>query len=108
MSDLPTSSNTTLGTFADDVAILLVHEEPDTAASNVRHHHSALQNWFEKWFFKINENKSCYITFILHKRPTPDVCISGTQIPRKTEIRYLGMIMDSKLTWKQHVVKKRK
>jgi hypothetical protein len=48
---------------------------------------------------------SCYITFTRRKRPTPDVCISGTQIPRKTEITYLGMIMDSKLTWKQHIVK---
>jgi hypothetical protein len=46
--DLPTSSNTILGTFADDIAILSVHEEPDIAASNLQHHLSALQNWFEK------------------------------------------------------------
>jgi hypothetical protein len=100
-SDLPTSSNTTLGTFANDIAILSVHEEPNTAASDLQHHLSALQNWFEKWRIKINANKSCYITFTLRKCP-----INGTQIPRKTEIKYLGMIMDSKLTWKQHVVKK--
>jgi hypothetical protein len=41
-ADLPTSSNTTLGTFADDIAILSVHKEPDTAASNLQHHLSAL------------------------------------------------------------------
>jgi hypothetical protein len=46
-SDLPTSSNTTLGTFADGIAILSVHEEPDTAASNLQHHPCALQNWFD-------------------------------------------------------------
>jgi hypothetical protein len=66
------------------------------------------KNWFENWRIKINANKSCYITITLCKRPTPDVCISGTQIPRKTEIKYPGMIMDSKLTRKQHAVKKRK
>jgi hypothetical protein len=98
-SDLPTSSNTTLGTFADDIAILSVHEEPYIGASNLQHHLSTLQNWFEKWRIKINANKSCYITFALRKRPTPDICISSTQIPRKTEIKYLGIIMDSKLTW---------
>jgi hypothetical protein len=108
LHDLPTSSNTNLGTFADDIAILSVHEEPDTAASNLQNHLTALQSWFEKWRTKINANKSCYITFTLRKRPTPDVCISGTQIPCKTEIKYLGMIMESKLTWQQHVVKKRK
>jgi hypothetical protein len=105
-SDLPTSSNTNLGRIVDVTAILSVHEEPDTAASNLQHHLSALQNLFEKWRIKINANKSCYITFTLRKRPTPDVCISGTQMPPKTEIKYLGMIMDSKLTWKQLVVKK--
>jgi hypothetical protein len=87
---------------------LSVHEEPDIAASYLQHHLSALQNWFEKWRIKINANKSCYITFILRKRPTIDVRSSGNQIPRKTEIKYLGMIIDSKLTWKQHVVKKQK
>jgi hypothetical protein len=97
-SDLPTSSNTTVGTFADDIAILSVHEEPDISSSDLQHHLSALQNWFEKWRIKINANKSCYITFTLRKRPTSDVCINGTQIPLRTEIKYLGMIMDRKLT----------
>jgi hypothetical protein len=81
VSDLPTSSNTNLGTFADDIAIFSVHEEPDTAASNPQHHLSALQNWLEKWRIKINANKSCYITFTLRKRPKPEVCTSGTLIP---------------------------
>jgi hypothetical protein len=58
ISDLPTFSNTTLGTFVDDIAILSVHEEPDIAVSNLQHHLSALQNWFEKWHIKINANKS--------------------------------------------------
>jgi hypothetical protein len=38
----------------------------------------------------------------------PDVTINDFQIPRKTEIKYLMMTLDSKLTWKQHIVKKRK
>jgi hypothetical protein len=28
------------------------------------------------------------------------------QILRKTEIKYLGMTIDSKLTWKQYIAKK--
>jgi hypothetical protein len=97
-SDLPTSSNTNLGTFADDQAILSIHEEPDIAASDLQHHLSALQNWFEKWRIKINANKSCYITFTVRKLPTPDVCISGNQMTRKTKTKYIGIIMNSKLT----------
>jgi hypothetical protein len=39
---------------------------------------------------------------------TPDVTINDIQIPRNIEIKYLEMTIDSKLTWKQHIAKKRK
>jgi hypothetical protein len=48
------------------------------------------------------------MTFTLRKSLSPDVTINDIQIPRKTEIKYLGMTIDSKLTWKQHIAKKRK
>jgi hypothetical protein len=64
-----------------------------------------LQTWFEKWRIRINENKSCFITFTLGKSSAPDLTINDIQIPRKTEIKYLGMTIDSKLTWTQHIVK---
>jgi hypothetical protein len=38
----------------------------------------------------------------------PYSTMNDIQIPRKTEIKYLGMTIDSKLTWKQHIAKKRK
>jgi hypothetical protein len=95
-----TYHTTTLGTFADDTVILPVNEDPRRAASDLQYHHNTLQNWFEKWRTRINENKSCSITFTLWKSSTPDVSINDNQIPRKTEIKYLGMTIDSKLTWK--------
>jgi hypothetical protein len=48
------------------------------------------------------------MTFTLRKSSTPDVAINDSQIPRNTEIKYLGMTIDSKLTWKQHIAKKQK
>jgi hypothetical protein len=100
--------NTTLVTFADDTVILSVNEDSRRAASDLQHHHNSLQTWFEKWRIRRNENKSCSITFTLRKRSTPDVTINDIQIPRKTEIKYLEMNIDSKLTRKQHIAKKRK
>jgi hypothetical protein len=115
-SDLSTSTITTLGTFADDTVILSVNEDSRRAASDLQHHLNTLQTLFEKWRIRINENKSCSITFSLRKSSTPDVSINDIRIPRKTEIKYLGMIIDNKLAgmiidnklaWKQHIVKKR-
>jgi hypothetical protein len=88
--------------------ILTVNEDSRRAASDLQHHLNTLQTWFEKWRIRINENKSCSITFTLGKSSTPDLTINDTQIPRKTEIKYLGMTIGSKLTWKQRIVKKRK
>jgi hypothetical protein len=104
-SDLPTSINTTLGTFADDTVILSVNEDSRRAASDLQYHLNTQQTWFVKWRIRTNENKSCSMTFTLRKNLTSDVTINDIQIPRKTEIKYLEMTIDSKLTWKQHIAR---
>jgi hypothetical protein len=70
-SDLPSSTNTTLGTFADDTIILSVNEDSRRAASDLQYHLNTLQTRFEKWRIRINENKSCSMTFTLRKS-SPD------------------------------------
>jgi hypothetical protein len=87
------------------IVILSVNEDPRRAASDLQHHLNTLKNWLEKWRIRINESKSCSITFALRKSSTPDVSINDIEIPRKTEIKYLRMTIDSKLTWKQHIFK---
>jgi hypothetical protein len=87
---------------------LSVNEDSRRAASDLQHHLNTLQIWFEKWRIRINQNKSCSITFTLWKSSTPDITIDDIQTPRNTEIKYIGMTIDSKLTRKQHTVKKRK
>jgi hypothetical protein len=53
-SDLPTSTNTTLGIFADDTVILSVNEDSRSAASDLQHHLNTLQAWFEKWRIRMS------------------------------------------------------
>jgi hypothetical protein len=53
-SDLPTSTNTTLGTFADDTVILSVNEDSRRSASDLQYHLNTLQTWFQKWHIRIN------------------------------------------------------
>jgi hypothetical protein len=67
-----------------------------------------VQNWFKKWRIKINKNKLCSKTFNLCKSTTPNLIINDTQIPHKPEIKYLGITLDSKLTWKKHIIQKLK
>jgi len=52
--------------------------------------------------------KSTHITFTLRKSQCPPVCTNQTAIPQVETVKYLGQHFDRKLTWREHIVKKRK
>jgi len=57
-SDLPTSEKTTIGTYADDTALLSTATDHITASPQLQLHIDTLSQWFAKWKIKINESKS--------------------------------------------------
>jgi len=67
-----------------------------------------LEAWATKWKIKISEIKSTQVTFTLSKNQCPQIFFSNILIPGSSSVRYFGMHMDKKLTWKEHIVKKRK
>jgi hypothetical protein len=97
-----------IGTFADDTAIFATHNNPTTASSNLQEHLILIEAWLNKWKFKINESKSTQITFTLQKGTCPPVQINHTKIQPKEHAKYLGLTIDKKLNWNQHIIKKRK
>ena len=59
------------------------------------------------WRIKINIEKSVKITFTLRRRPTRPIYMNGRQIPQTRVVRYLGLNLDSCLTWSEHIKTKR-
>jgi hypothetical protein len=59
--DLPTSRETTLGTFADDTAIYATHENIVIASLILQEHLHIIEKWLKKWRIKFNESKSPHI-----------------------------------------------
>jgi hypothetical protein len=57
-ADLPTLANSTTATFADDTAILTVHEDPTEATHRLQLRLNKIQSWLYKWRRKANEAKS--------------------------------------------------
>jgi hypothetical protein len=43
-----------------------------------------------------------HITFTLRKGQCPPVSMNNTELPVGNTIKYLGMHLDQKLTWKEH------
>ena len=107
-ADLPILSEITLATFADDTALLASHADPIIASSTLQRGLDSMEKWFQKWGFKINENKSTRVTFTLRRQTCPRVTINNITIPNQDSVRYLGMTLDRRLTWKQHIVDKSK
>jgi hypothetical protein len=62
----------------------------------------------KKWRININATKSVQVTFTLRKEQCPAVHINNTGIPQSPIAKYLGLHLDSRITWAQHIAKKRK
>lgn len=106
-ADLPERENVQTATFADDTAVLAVHSDPVQASLNLQESLDNISNWSKTWRIKISEEKSSHITFTLNRNYCPPVTLNNNQLPQVTEVKYLGMHLDSKLTWKSHIWTKR-
>jgi hypothetical protein len=105
-SDLPTTPDTVIGTFADDTAILASDHNITIAASYIQEHLHQLQLWMNKWRVKVNEDKSTHVIFQLKHGDSPTVRINNIVISQKNTIRYLGIRLDDKLRWIEHIQKR--
>jgi len=106
-SDLPQPEGTTVATFADDTAIMAVRGEVEEATDKLQRVADEINNWTRQWLIKLNEDKSIHVKFTnqsCHHIPT---LMNGKTIPHSQISKYLGMTLDAKLRWKEHVKKKR-
>ncbi|PNF25684.1 hypothetical protein B7P43_G16139 [Cryptotermes secundus] len=107
-ADLPQTNDTLIATFADDTAILTSDLDPRRASEKLQYHLDTLHIWLQRWKISVNTNKSVQVTFTTKKSGCPEVNINNNPIPVKTEVKYLGLHLDEKLTWKTHIKAKRR
>ncbi|KAL4153991.1 hypothetical protein QTP88_001824 [Uroleucon formosanum] len=81
VSDQPTLANTLVADYADDKAIMSIHENPEIASASLQLHLDLMADWYKKWRVKINSTKSVHITFTLKLGQCPNVFINNTPIP---------------------------
>jgi hypothetical protein len=87
-SDISHSNLTSLATFADDTFVTSSDPDIYTATENLKSHLNELQNWFNLWRIKINENKSSHMTFTLR----PNNNLLGNTQKRKYSQRKFSKI----------------
>jgi len=102
-ADIPQAGNTTTALFADDVAVLSVNEVPVSATRQLQTHLNSLAEWYTRWRIKVNEAKSAQVTFTTRKNICPPLTFNNAPIPVTTEVKYLGLHLDQRLTCNTHI-----
>ena len=90
--------------FADDTTLYFTHSNPYTLCRTISKELKQLHNWLISNRLTLNINKSYYIIFSLRDIP-PDINISiaNTTLERKSEGKFLGIIIDDKLNFDSHI-----
>ncbi|GFT98656.1 RNA-directed DNA polymerase from mobile element jockey [Trichonephila clavipes] len=105
VNDIPTHDNRILCMFADDTAILASHTEPKLAARAINRHLLDLEDWFSKWKIALNVAKTEAVFFTRKIRLIyPDIFLHNEKIPWSQNPKYLGVTLDNKLYFKQHII----
>ena len=102
--------NATPKLFADDINIFLFHADLKILFNLANTELRSLNQWLlaNKLSLSIGEGKDTkYTLFAPRKYPDinklPELRISGQQVPYTPTIKYLGVLLDHKLSFKEHI-----
>jgi hypothetical protein len=63
---------------------------------------NSVEEWSKHWNIKINEDKTQAIYFSHRIRPPESLLtLNGRNIPFVNDVKYLGIIFDTKITWRK-------
>lgn len=90
--------------FADDVAIVAVDHTVELLEQSVNPILLDVAQWMSANGLKLAPEKSeCIVLTNKHAYSNPQLCIQGFRIPVKRSLRYLGVHLDTRLSFVQHV-----
>jgi hypothetical protein len=104
--DVPETEETMIATFADDTGVLAVGCNEQEANNNLQVALNKISAWTNLWRIKLNETKSVHINFTNRRAEQIPIIVNNHMIPYANTAKYLGMNLDAKLRWKEHIKKK--
>lgn len=106
-SDIPKNDKTNIALFADDTALYVSAKTPDLAFRRLRTHIPKVEKYLTKWKTTVNAAKTETILFtkrgvIPYVQPTK---LYGVSIRSQPTVKYLGVHLDTRQTFKEHVLR---
>lgn len=95
-----------MGIYADDTLVMDSSKSYREARQNVQLHLNKIDRWTTNDKIKLNATKSIEVVFTNRKFIHKPLHLGENIIPREKVSKYLGLHLDSKLRWKEHIKKK--
>ena len=97
--------------FADDTMLFSVVEDPTISANNLNHDLELISQWAHQWKMQFNPDiKKQAVEVIFSQKISkvhhPPLYFNGSIVSLVKEHEHLGMILDSKLSFSQHMSEK--
>lgn len=107
-ADLPQSQDVVTATYADDTACLASDIDPHNASLQLQVQLDKVDAWLQRWRLKPSVTKSTQVTFTLRKGICGPVYMEGKALPNADSVKYLGLHLDRRLTWANHIKAKKR
>ncbi|XP_044596718.1 uncharacterized protein LOC123273383 [Cotesia glomerata] len=92
--------------YADDVALMIKGSSPTEMRWRTQRALDLIQKWCIGKSLRVNPNKTEMVLFTKRRKlKITAPSIFGMELKFSKEVRYLGVTLDSKLTWRSHIEK---
>ena len=105
INDLPKVSNLKVRLFADDAILTLSDKDEKNLQHIMNNQLTKIDDWMKINQFTTSYKKTNFMIFTRKKKISSPLSISIGQnrINHKTNVKYLGVVIDEKMSWKNHV-----
>ena len=103
INDIPNNISSTIRLYADDALLYRsIHNEKDV--NDLQNDLDLLTSWAAEWKMTFNPKKTEFLRITNKINPLESqYYLLNTLIPTISHVKYLGVIIDKNLNWKQHV-----